>query len=118
MPIEEKNLELILLGAKVTRSLGDPPRSGLYWHTTRGGYNMSIFKSLAEIDNPTPYEWYCSTVGSSDTGKETSLEEAIKKAHMHLAQYILEKSHVEHTILNFLPNSTNHPTRFERDPVL
>jgi hypothetical protein len=120
MPIEEKDLELILLGAKVVRRPYDPSRPGLYWYTTRGGYNMNIFKNLADIDNPKPYEWYCSTVGCSFTasGKETSLEEAIKEAHVHLAQFIVEKSHVEQSAMNFLPNSIPHPTRFERDPVL
>ena len=53
MPINEKNLELILLGAKVTRRPSDPSRPGIYWYTTRGSYNMSIFRDLADIDNPT-----------------------------------------------------------------
>jgi len=120
MPTEEKNLELTLLGIKVARRPFDQSRPGLYWYTTRGGYNMNIFKNLANIDNQKPYEWYCSTVGCSFTasGKESSLDEAIKEAHVRLANHILEKSNVEQTAINFLPNSTSRPTRFEREPVL
>lgn len=120
MPTEEKDLELILLGIKVARRPNEPSRPGLYWYTTRGGYNMSIFRDLADIDNPKPYEWYCGTYGCSFTasGKETSLEEAVKQAHVHLAQYIIERSFVEQAAMNFLPNSISRPTRFERDPVL
>ena len=94
MPTEEKDLELTLLGAKVARRPNEPSRPGLYWYTTRGGYNMSIFKTLADIDDPTPYEWHCSTYGCSFTagGKESSLEGAVKEAHVRLARYLLERS--------------------------
>jgi hypothetical protein len=120
MPIEEKDLELVLLGVRVARRPNEPSRPGIHWRINRCGYSISIFKNLADIDNPTPYEWSCNTYGCSFTaeGKEYQLEKAIVLAHLNLAQFILEKSQVEQETLSFLPNSRQSPTRFEREPVL
>jgi hypothetical protein len=119
MPIEEKDLELTLLGIKVARRPNEPSRPGLYWYTTRAGYNMAIFKNTVDVDDPKPYEWSCGIYGGlfSAGGKEASLDEAIQEAHVRLANHLLEVSRTDQAIMSFLIEPTR-PSRFERDPVL
>lgn len=104
MSTEEKDLELTLLGVKVPRKPWEASRPGYYWYITRAGYNMAIFKNLADLDDPKPYEWNCSTYGCSftDSGKEASLEDAVKEAHVHLARYLLDRSETEQYAIGFL----------------
>ena len=118
MPEEERDRELVLLGIKVSRNLESP--RGLYWNTTRCGYNMAVFLNQTDPDVQRPYEWYVGTYGCSFTadGKEISLDAAVLEAHKRLARYILERSQVEQGVMSFLMDPPLPPTRFEREPVL
>ena len=121
MPLEQDRV-LTLLGDNVSRRTANT--RGLYWHTSRGGYNMAIFFNQTDPQDPQrPYEWNVGTYGCSFTadGAETSLDTAVLEAHKRLARYIQEVKSVELGLLNLLsekPPVSSSPTRFERDPVV
>lgn len=119
MPEEKRDRELVLLGTKVSRNLGNT--RGLYWNIQRCGYNMAVCLNQTDPrDTQRPYEWNVGTYGCSFTadGRESSLDAAVLEAHKRLARYLLERSQVEQGVMSFLMDPPLPPTRFEREPVL
>jgi hypothetical protein len=112
--MHEAKRQLNLLGKLVSSKV---VQEELYWTTLRGGYYLSVSKSLVHGT----YKWDVGLHGNvcalSKEGSGTSLDDCMRTAHLAIAYYLREVEAVHEFVLR--PECPPEVTsRYRRDPVI